>query len=213
MTSGKHTLTLRVDNRLNVAVGVNAHSVSDHTLSNWNGIIGTITLTPKPSLYIDDIQIYPNVSDKSIKAIVSFKGKVGKNGSTLNLQVKTKEGKPVNESQQVKLSPQASLKQEFIIPMGDESLLWSEHTPNLYTLHVSTETNGNREEQCHTFGLREFKANGTRFEVNGHPIFLRGTLECCIFPLTGYPAMTNRYWAKIYSQCKAHGLNHVRFHS
>lgn len=213
LTPGKHTLTLRVDNRLNVAIGVNAHSVSDHTQSNWNGIVGTIALTAKPSLHIDDIQIYPNVSDKSIKAIVSLKGVAGKNESTLNLQVKTKEGKPVGEPQQVKFSPQASLKQEFVIPLGNDALLWSEHTPNLYTLHVTTETDGNKEEQCRTFGLREFKANGTRFEVNGHPVFLRGTLECCIFPLTGYPAMTNPYWAKIYSQCKAHGLNHVRFHS
>lgn len=164
-------------------------------------------------MHIDDIQIYPNVSDKSIKAIVSLKGVAGKNESTLNLQVKTKDGKPVGEPQQVKLSPQASLKQEFVIPLGNDALLWSEHTPNLYTLHVTTETDGNKEEQCRTFGLREFKANGTRFEVNGHPVFLRGTLECCIFPLTGYPAMTNPYWAKIYNQCKAHGLNHVRFHS
>ena len=213
LTPGKHTLTLRVDNRLNVAVGVNAHSVSDHTQSNWNGVVGTIALTAKPSLHIDDIQIYPNVSDKTIKTIVSLKGTAGKNGSTLNLQVKTKEGKPVGEPQQVELSSQASMKQEFLIPMGNDALLWSEHAPNLYTLHVATETDGNKEEQCRTFGLREFKANGTRFEVNGHPVFLRGTLECCIFPLTGYPAMDNTYWTKIYSQCKAHGLNHVRFHS
>ena len=213
LTPGKHTLTLRVDNRLNVAVGVNAHSVSDHTQSNWNGVVGTIALTAKPSLHIDDIQIYPNVSDKTIKTIVSLKGTAGKNGSTLNLQVKTKEGKPVGEPQQVELSSQSSMKQEFLIPMGNDALLWSEHAPNLYTLHVATETDGNKEEQCRTFGLREFKANGTRFEVNGHPVFLRGTLECCIFPLTGYPAMDNTYWTKIYSQCKAHGLNHVRFHS
>ncbi|WP_304250907.1 sugar-binding domain-containing protein [Parabacteroides gordonii] len=213
LSPGKHTLTLRVDNRVNVAVGVNAHSVSDHTQSNWNGVVGTISLTAKPSLHIDDIQIYPNVSDKTIKTIVSLKGTAGKNRSTLNLQVKTKDGKPVGEPQQVELSSQATMKQEFLIPMGNDALLWSEHAPNLYTLHVATETDGNREEQCRTFGLREFKANGTRFEVNGHPVFLRGTLECCIFPLTGYPAMDNAYWTKIYSQCKAHGLNHVRFHS
>ena len=213
LSPGKHTLTLRVDNRVNIAVGVNAHSVSDHTQSNWNGVVGTISLTAKPSLHIDDIQIYPNVSGKTIKTIVSLKGTAGKNGSTLNLQVKTKEGKPVGKPQLVELSSQASMKQEFLIPMGNDALLWSEHAPNLYTLHVATETDGNKEEQCRTFGLREFKANGTRFEVNGHPVFLRGTLECCIFPLTGYPAMDNTYWAKIYSQCKAHGLNHVRFHS
>lgn len=213
LTPGKHTLTLRVDNRLNVAVGVNAHSVSDHTQSNWNGVIGTIALTAKPAVHIDDIQIYPNLSDKAIKAVVSLKGTPGQDASSLSLQVTTHTGKPVGEAQRIALSPKDSLRKEFVIPMGDDALLWSEHTPNLYTLHVSTETDGYREEQCRTFGLREFKANGTRFEVNGHPVFLRGTLECCIFPLTGYPAMTKPYWTKIYSQCKAHGLNHVRFHS
>ncbi|MBT9873960.1 beta-galactosidase [Bacteroides salyersiae] len=213
LTPGKHTLTLRVDNRLNVAVGINAHSVSDHTQSNWNGIVGIISLTAKPSLYIDDIQIYPNVSNKTIKAVISLKGEVGKKGSVLNLQVKTKKGRPIGSPQQMILSPQVPMQQEFLISMGDDALLWSEHTPNLYTLHVITETDGNREEHCRIFGLREFKANGTRFEVNGHPVFLRGTLECCIFPLTGYPAMENTYWEKIYYQCKAHGLNHVRFHS
>jgi hypothetical protein len=61
--------------------------------------------------------------------------------------------------------------------------------------------------------MREFKAEGTRFAVNGTPIFLRGTLECCIFPLTGYPAMGEEYWTKIYRRCKEFGLNHIRFHS
>lgn len=210
---GKHTLTLRVDNRLNVAVGINAHSVSDHTQSNWNGVVGAINLTAKPSLFVEDIQIYPNVADKTIKVLISLDGRIAKNGSTLTLQAKTKGGEWVGKPQQAELTPNASMKQEFELPMGDDALLWSEHAPNLYTLHVTTESDGNKEEQSRTFGLREFKANGTRFEVNGHPVFLRGTLECCIFPLTGYPAMDNAYWIKIYDQCKAHGLNHVRFHS
>ncbi|HEY9173016.1 MAG TPA: sugar-binding domain-containing protein, partial [Verrucomicrobiae bacterium] len=42
LTPGKHTLTLRVDNRLIVDVGENSHSVSDHTQGNWNGIVGRI---------------------------------------------------------------------------------------------------------------------------------------------------------------------------
>ena len=105
------------------------------------------------------------------------------------------------------------MKQEVTLSMGEDALLWSEHNPNLYTLCAVVESDGKKEEQYRTFGLREFKANGTRFEVNGHPVFLRGTLECCIFPLTGYPAMDRAYWTKIYNQCKAYGLNHVRFHS
>lgn len=213
MTPGKHILTLRVDNRVNIAVGTNAHSVSDHTQSNWNGIIGTIGLSAKPSLYIDNIQIYPNIADKTIKALVSLAGTAAANGSTLFLQVENKAGKAIGKSYQINISPDDGMQQEAVLPLGDDALLWSEHNPNLYTLRANIDSEGHKDEKRYTFGLREFKANGTRFEINGQPLFLRGTLECCIFPLTGYPAMDNAYWTKIYSQCKAHGLNHVRFHS
>ena len=42
---GKHRLTIRVDNRMVVDVGINSHSVTDHTQSNWNGIVGRIELS------------------------------------------------------------------------------------------------------------------------------------------------------------------------
>lgn len=213
LTPGKHTLTLRVDNRVNIEVGVNAHSVSDHTQSNWNGVIGMISLTAKPSLYIDDIQIYPNIADKTIKVAVSLDGTTTTNDATLLLQVEKKDGGVVGKPHKVTINPEAGMTQEVTLSMGEDALLWSEHSPNLYTLCAVVESDGKKEEQYRTFGLREFKANGTRFEVNGHPIFLRGTLECCIFPLTGYPATDRAYWTKIYNQCKAYGLNHVRFHS
>ncbi|WFE82870.1 sugar-binding domain-containing protein [Parabacteroides chongii] len=213
LTPGKHTLTLRVDNRVNIEVGVNAHSVSDHTQSNWNGVIGMISLTAKPSLYIDDIQIYPNIADKTIKVAVSLDGTTTTNDATLLLQVEKKDGGVVGKPHKVTINPEAGMTQEITLSMGEDALLWSEHSPNLYTLCAVVESDGKKEEQYRTFGLREFKANGTRFEVNGHPVFLRGTLECCIFPLTGYPATDRAYWTKIYNQCKSYGLNHVRFHS
>ena len=213
LTPGKHTLTLRVDNRVNIEVGVNAHSVSDHTQSNWNGVIGMISLTAKPSLYIDDIQIYPNIADKTIKVAVSLDGTATTNDATLLLQVEKKDGGVVGKPHKVTINPEAGMTQEITLSMGEDALFWSEHSPNLYTLCAAVESDGKKEEQYRTFGLREFKANGTRFEVNGHPVFLRGTLECCIFPQTGYPATDHAYWTKIYNQCKAYGLNHVRFHS
>jgi len=63
------------------------------------------------------------------------------------------------------------------------------------------------------FGMRDFKAQGSRFAINGRPTFLRGTLECAIFPKTGYPALKVEEWQRIYKIIKAHGLNHMRFHS
>jgi beta-galactosidase/beta-glucuronidase len=41
---GKHTLAIRVDNRMIVNVGPWSHSVTDHTQGNWNGMVGGIEL-------------------------------------------------------------------------------------------------------------------------------------------------------------------------
>ncbi len=42
---------------------------------------------------------------------------------------------------------------------------------------------------------------------------MRGTLECAIFPKTGFPATDVAEWTRIFDVCRAHGLNHMRFHS
>jgi hypothetical protein len=49
--------------------------------------------------------------------------------------------------------------------------------------------------------------------MNGRPVYLRGTLECSIWPLTGYPPTDTAPWKNIYRTMKTYGLNHIRFHS
>lgn len=61
--------------------------------------------------------------------------------------------------------------------------------------------------------MRDFHVQGKSFVINGHPVFLRGTLECAIFPKTGFPPTDVEVWERIIKICKAHGLNHIRFHS
>ena len=63
------------------------------------------------------------------------------------------------------------------------------------------------------FGMRQIGRNGADLLVNGKKVFLRGTLECCIFPLTGYPPTTKEGWLKVFRSAKEWGLNHLRFHS
>jgi hypothetical protein len=45
-TPGRHQLTIRVDNRYLLDVGRDAHSVTDHTQTNWNGIVGGSSCGP-----------------------------------------------------------------------------------------------------------------------------------------------------------------------
>jgi len=213
LTPGKHTLTVRVDNNVIIPVGVNAHSVSDHTQSNWNGIVGNITLLSKPEVYIEEVQIYPDIANKKVKVNTHLLGKNNTGKATLTLQIETPDGQVVGKPYSTDLNNTGTQQLEAVLDAGDNILLWSEFTPNVYRLRATVNTGKEKDEKVTNFGFRDFKKNGLRFAVNGHPIFLRGTLECSIFPLTGYPAMQDSYWEKIYRTCQEFGLNHVRFHS
>ncbi|MDR2026134.1 MAG: beta-galactosidase [Prevotellaceae bacterium] len=209
--TGKLLLTLRVDNRVHIPVGINAHSVSDHTQSNWNGIIGKIVLSARPALRINAVRVYPDVQAKKAKVEIDIAGKAtGKVRITLK-------AKSFNSAVSAKVKP-VSVETDggravAILDMGEGMLTWSEYEPNLYRLDVTLKSESGTDAKTVDFGMREFKASGTRFTVNGTPVFLRGTLECCIFPLTGYPSTDVAYWEKIYRRCREFGLNHVRFHS
>ena len=63
------------------------------------------------------------------------------------------------------------------------------------------------------FGMREFRVNGTHFEINGRPVHLRGTVENCVFPLTGYAPTDEASWERVFRIARSFGLNHMRFHS
>lgn len=211
---GKHVITMRVDNRVNIAVGVNAHSVSDHTQTNWNGLIGDLQLSAKSAVYIDDVQIYPDVANRQAEVTINLKGKIKSGKGEISVQLETSKGKIVGEAINSEFdTPDDKTELNVTIDAGEDVLLWSEHSPNLYRLKTVVTSSGEKDERYTQFGFRDFQKNDTRFHVNGQPIFLRGTLECSIFPLTGYPATDNKYWEKIYRTCKEFGLNHVRFHS
>lgn len=212
LSAGEHILTLRVDNRMKVDVGMNAHSVSDHTQTNWNGVIGDLSLRVHPTLYIDHVRLDPDAGQKKVLVRVCLAGKTDSADGELLLQVENSDGTPVGKA--VHLTAEKGnqeLKAE--VDLEDQVRLWSAETPDLYRMRVTLNTPQGADEQIVSFGFRDFRAQGTRFEINGRPVFLRGTLECCVFPLTGYPAMDKDYWKKIYGKCKEYGLNHVRFHS
>ena len=69
---GKHTITIRIDNRItDMNVGPDSHSVTDHTQGNWNGIIGKMELKATPVVFIKDVQVYPDIDNKTAKVLVN----------------------------------------------------------------------------------------------------------------------------------------------
>lgn len=211
---GPHRLTVRVDNRLHIDVGVNSHSVSDHTQTNWNGIVGAIRLQAEPrEVRLEDVQVHPDVKRKTAKIVVAYVNTTGRQVSgRLTAAASSGDHQPPPVSREVGLSP-AGGQIEWELSLGEDAKLWDEFSPQMYDLTVSLQASGASHQRVVQFGLREFSAQGTQFVLNGRPVMLRGTLECCIFPRTGYPPTDLASWQRIYRILKAHGLNHLRFHS
>ena len=92
---------------------------------------------------------------------------------------------------------------------GDSLQLWSEFNPYLYTRQV----NYHGRPLTLRFGIRDISIQGRQFYLNGKPIWLRGTVENCCFPKTGYPPTDEASWLRIFEKCREYGLNHMRFHS
>lgn len=364
LTPGRHLIALRIDNRIKaVDVGYNAHSISDHTQGNWNGVIGQMYLESVEPVSIRHLSLYPDIDSARVKVEVWIENlNPTSRIVTVDLTARSK-FTPTQQilptlRRNITLEPGLS-RHKVTYAMGSDFYLWDEFTPYLYTMsatlipnstadthhlthgnatsgkpnttsgsaatrtdqidddrtgnfapflvairsdsshygkvlnhagsdnknlrsHASysstssdnrTPGNGNSNHRIRKartsdkkiqqdiisadksrhnhapgdrasdninqnnaisadkslqstlddraaaqvmssdFGMRKFESRDKRFYINDRPIFLRGTLECAIFPKTGYPAMTEAEWARIFNICRAHGLNHVRFHS
>jgi len=217
LAPGRHLLTICVDNTVKIDIGPDSHSISDQTQTNWNGIIGKIELRATDSPWIDDIQIYPDVQNKSVKVqvtIVNNTAEIIEGSITLQARTSHSEKEHTVEPKTINFvvsMPKTDIKIGYY--MGDDVLLWDEFSPNVYQMAVSIKGKNFSDNKTVDFGMRQIATEGTQFTINGRKTFLRGTLECCIFPLTGYPDMTVDGWLRIFRIAKAHGLNHMRFHS
>lgn len=216
LTPGEHQLSIRVDNRVKEIVpGPDAHSVSDNTQSNWNGIVGAITLEARPKAYISSVRIVPSVKDKQIVAEIQIENAGKPLDASVQLQASLAGGGDEalpGRQQECRLQKGANTIR-VTYPMGQNPRLWDEFNPFMYTLHVGLDSKAGQDEITEQFGMRELTTKGSQIAINGRPIFFRGTLECAIFPETGFPPTDKAEWERIMNVCRAHGLNHLRFHS
>jgi hypothetical protein len=215
---GKHRLVIRIDNtkQYDVTHLNMAHAYTDGTQIIWNGVIGKIELIAREKLHISSLQTYPQVKDRSVTIVSNLQNELKQaQKGTLLLQVIGKNRQVVaSKSVTVQLKAGAS-QQEVKLPLGKDALLWDEFSRNLYTVkaQLTVAGSGLKSSATTTFGLREVSGAGSTLQVNGRRVFLRGTLECNIFPLTGYPPMDKKGWTKVFSAAQSYGLNHLRFHS
>ena len=209
---GIHTLTLCVDNRLKYPMDRWTHGTTEYTQTNWNGVVGRMQLLAKSSTYIKKMAVYPDVAGKSAKVHLDIHPYSKEVKGKVTFIAKKKGGKEIF-SKTFPLSLSAGNTFEEIIPMGKNIELWDEFSPNLYEMTAVVSTDAGIDTCTSTFGMRHVEQGKHHIRLNGHDIHLRGVLDCCSFPLTGYPATDVTSWKRIMRTIKNYGMNHIRFHS
>ncbi|MGN7722915.1 glycoside hydrolase family 2 protein [Chitinophaga sp. 22620] len=209
-TPGKHRLVIRVDNRKRYDMSTRdmAHAYTNGTQIIWNGLIGKLQLEARNKIHIAQTQVYPDLASRSARVRVQVKNESGA-ASKGQISV-TAGGKTQTMNAEL---PGGASSHELTLQFGPDMKTWDEFHPHVYTLQTTLAAGNGKDAHRTTFGMREVTNKNALLQVNGKRIFLRGTLECNIFPLTGHPPMDRKGWLKVFSSAKAYGLNHLRFHS
>lgn len=212
-----HLITLCIDNRYQYDTHKWNHAHTEFTQINWNGILGEMKLIAVDPVYVDDMQLYPDVTEKTVTARLQIRNYTGKPfEGTARFHITGDDG--YNLTRELPVNGKDSLVSfEGKIALGKDIQLWDEFHPNLYRVECKLltsvgETNYEHEKEV-TFGMREVAQGKNHVLVNGHPIHLRGTVENAVFPKTGYAPVDDASWERIFRILKDYGMNHMRFHS
>ncbi len=162
------------------------------------------------------MQVYPQPAAKSL----TVKGRIGNatgrpGGGNVTISIRPKQDAPAQQAWPPITAAVAWTAEggdfELQTALPESCQRWDEFQPALYQLAASL--GDSATSRSLTFGVREITTDGTQFRINGRKTFLRGTLECCIFPATGHPPTEIAEWKRIIGVAKDHGLNLIRFHS
>ena len=204
LTPGYHFLEISVNNFDSIPpiVARSSHATSGATQTNWNGILGDFYLEARNPVNIKNV----TVDDRNNKL-------------TLHLSKSSPEKRYLRtihngDTLELKTIPAGSDSIDLILPLKTSDY-WSAQNPVLHDFRfLMEEISGNIVDSCSLqTGFRDFKSEGKQFYNNGIPVFLRGTVNAAVFPLTGYAPVDKESWTEYFSVLKEYGLNHVRFHS
>lgn len=192
LTPGRHRLTICVDNTFKLPIGAWASAITEQTQTNWNGIVGRIELRATDPVWIRAVHVHAE----------QLKIDVG--NETPHAVAAMVQGRPFD-------IPAGGIT--LALPFVSEAKPWDEFDPQLASLTVSLRTPAWQDETTVVYAKRELTSRKGQFVLNGRPLLLRGPVDECVYPLTGYAPMDKMSWLRVLRICQSYGFNFVRFHS
>ena len=208
LTPGVNSIVIRIDNtkQYDISFSDLAHAYTNDTQTMWNGVLGKLALIAKNKSYIEELQITPNVDKQTVTVYTKWHQPTS--DGELTFQITDPNGKELPTKKIHAQGNETTFEYAITTP-----ILWDEFNPNLYQAAATLNINGVSDTRVEKFGMRKLTNKNALLQINDRRLFLRGSLECCIFPLTGYPPTDKAGWQKVFGAARDYGLNHLRFHS
>ena len=209
LAAGPHRITLRIDNKQLPPLG-DPHQWSDHTQTNWNGVVGRIELVAQDPVAIERVAVFPEVKTRSARVRVT---------------VANASGQAVAGEITLSLAPQGPRRSEAeararCLPRR----VASEGTSRARSLSEPTRPCGTSSRRrctrspsrcrpapasapaviartcasaCASSGPRARSSRSTA----GRPS-CAASHDACVFPLTGYAPMDVASWTRVFETAK-----------
>ena len=205
---GANELVIAVDNTRQYDLNSHdmAHGYTQQTQIMWNGVLGDFAIHFLPTTGLGSLRIDADPETRVVQVITS-------NTLPAEHQIRLTLTDP-QSSEIVRQVFQANPDKRYTLEVPGHVIPWDEFSPALYSLEAELiHADSTVQSITQRFGFRSLVTSGKELRINGRTLYLRGTLECCIFPLTGHPPVSVEEWTQLYQSAKDYGLNHLRFHS
>ncbi|WP_372630153.1 glycoside hydrolase family 2 protein [Cohnella sp.] len=208
-SEGDNELLVRVDNRMRLPLA-DSHIHTRHTATEWGGITGGIMLVELPAARLGRVSLVPDPLAGEFRCRIEVEAAEGeRTGCTVEARFRAPNGEGFAAIAPV----DASGETELVCALGDAPALWSDRHPQLYDAELLLKRGEETLDRvARRTGLRRLAASGKRLELNGKPVWLRGYVDCCVFPLTGYPVWDKSHYERQFRIARSYGFNHVRLH-
>ncbi len=187
-------LNIQVDNRMLYPLD-ESHANSEQTATHWGGITGGAEIIVSPQSHIQSVKCRPDVDGRIFNFDVTLH----------NAQASQLEVVVINPETQQSYSSHITVENDHArvsIALGSDARLWWDDDPFLYGATVTLKQGDRVVDQFETrVGLREISIRGKQILLNGKPVFLRGYVDCCIFPQTGYPSWDVEHYRRQFRDC------------
>ncbi len=178
-------------------------------------MIGKLELISRPPVSLGSVRVFPATDRCSARVqceVLNTTG--GPAPAKLEVHLVPAQGTEALAQTHAEVTAAPGLSvHEMLLHWRTPALPWDEFSPRRYRAVVRLQDRHGPSDQEIRFGFRQIGRVGQEIRINGRRVFLRGTVDCCVYPATGHPPMSVNEWESVLGVIQQYGFNLVRFHT